>query len=99
MNFTASLREWQRRARGSRALTAVAATLGVLLLCVPAFSQSGAGTIQGTVFDQTGAAIAGATVTVVDSARGISRPFTADGAGQYVALDLTPGAYTVRAEV
>ncbi len=80
------------------AVLAVVAVLSAVLLCIPAFSQSGAGTIQGTVFDQTGAAIAGATVTVVDSARGISRPLTSDSAGQYVALDLTPGSYTVRGE-
>lgn len=36
-------------------------------------------------------------VTVIDVARGVTRTLTADGAGQYVANDLTPGTYTVRA--
>lgn len=75
--------------------------IGVLLLIFasrPLFAQSGVGTIQGAVFDQTGGALAGATVTVTDVARGISRPYTTDSAGQYVALNLTPGTYTVRAE-
>lgn len=72
--------------------------LVAFLVCVPAFSQSGVGTIQGSVFDQTGAAITGASVTVIDVARGISRPFTSDSAGAYVALNLLPGTYTVRAE-
>ena len=99
MNFIKTLAcERQKRVGGRRTILALTAMLAGLLLCVPAFSQSGAGTIQGTVFDQTGAAIAGAAVTVVDATRGISRPFTADSAGQYVALDLTPGAYTVRGE-
>ena len=70
----------------------------VLLICFPAFPQSGVGTIQGSVFDQTGAAITGASVTVIDVARGISRPYTSDSAGAYVALNLLPGTYTVRAE-
>ena len=72
--------------------------LTVFLLCLPLFSQTSQGTIQGAVFDQTGGAIAGATVTVTDVARGVSRALTADGAGAYVANNLTPGTYTVRAE-
>jgi len=98
MNFTTLLLARQKFVGSRGAMLALTATLCALLLCVPAFSQSGAGTIQGTVFDQTGAAIAGATVTVIDAARGISRPFIADSAGAYVALDLTPGSYTVRGE-
>lgn len=101
MNFTtlslSLLSLARKKFAGSRgAMLVLTAALCALLLCVPAFSQSGAGTIQGTVFDQTGAAIAGATVTVIDTARGITRPITADSAGAYVALDLTPGSYTVR---
>jgi hypothetical protein len=98
MNFTTLLVARQKFVGSRGAMLALTATLCALLLCVPAFSQSGVGTIQGTVFDQTGAAIAGATVTVIDTARGISRPFTADSAGAYVALNLLPGTYTVRAE-
>src|SRR6202030_1276933 len=56
------------------------------------------GRIVGGVTDQTGGAIAGATVTVTDVARGISRTLVSDGAGEYSAPSLTPGAYTVRAE-
>ena len=69
-----------------------------LFLCLPLFSQSSQGTIQGGVFDQTGGAVAGAIVSVVDVARGVTRTLTTDGAGQYIATDLTPGTYTVRAE-
>ena len=67
------------------------------LFCVPLFSQTSQGTIQGGVFDQTGGAVAGATVSVIDMARGVTRALTTDGAGQYVANDLTPGTYTVKA--
>jgi len=72
--------------------------VAVLLLCLPVFPQGSQGTIQGGVFDQTGGAVAGATVTIVDPARGLSRPLTTDSAGAYVAQNVTPGTYTVRAE-
>ncbi len=45
--------------------------LGLLVFSVPLFSQGSQGTIQGSVFDQSGGAIAGATVTVIDVARGV----------------------------
>src|SRR6185295_18894628 len=56
------------------------------------------GTIQGSVFDTTGGAIAGAKVTITDIARGITRVLNTDEGGQYVAPSLTAGSYTVRAE-
>jgi hypothetical protein len=70
----------------------------VFFMCLPLFSQTSQGTIQGGVFDQTGGAVAGATVSVIDVARGITRALTTDGAGQYVATNLTPGTYTMKAE-
>jgi Carboxypeptidase regulatory-like domain/TonB dependent receptor len=70
----------------------------VLLLSVPAFSQGNAGRILGTVTDQSGGVVAGATVTVVDVARNGIRTLTTDDAGEYNAPNLTPGMYTVRAE-
>ena len=76
----------------------LAVALGALLFSLPAFSQLNLGRIVGGVTDQTGGAIAGATVTVTDVARGISRTLVSDGAGEYSAPSLTPGAYTVRAE-
>ena len=81
-----------------KALQVLAATMALLFVCLPAFSQNSSGTIQGTVFDQTGGAIAGAMVTVTDVARGLVRTLTTDSAGQYVAQNLNPGAYTVKAE-
>jgi len=80
-----------------KAARLVGAMVALLLVGFPLFSQT-QGSIQGGVFDQSGGAIAGATVTVIDVARGVSRSLVADGAGQYVAVNLTPGTYTVRAE-
>ena len=70
----------------------------LFLISLPLFSQANQGTIQGGVFDQTGGAIAGATVSVIDVARGVTRALTTDAAGEYVAPSLLPGTYTVRAE-
>jgi len=73
-------------------------TFGVLLLCSPAFSQGSTGRILGTVTDQSGGVVAGATISVVDTARGLTRTLTTDDAGEYSAPNLIPGNYTVRAE-
>jgi hypothetical protein len=81
-----------------RAIRVMGASLALLLFSLPLFSQTNQGTIQGGVFDQTGGAIAGATVTVIDVARGVSRPLATDSAGAYVAPNLIPGMYTVRGE-
>src|SRR5579863_1857857 len=69
-----------------------------LLLCVPAFSQGSFGRILGIVTDQSGGVVAGATVSVIDTQRNISRALTTDDAGAYNAPNLTPGNYTVRVE-
>jgi hypothetical protein len=81
-----------------KTVQALVAMTTLLLVSLPLFSQGGAGSIQGGVFDQSGGAVAGAAVAVVDVARGITRSLVADDAGQYVATNLNPGAYTVRAE-
>jgi len=72
--------------------------LALLLLGVPAFSQSSNGRILGTVTDTSGGVVAGAAVTVTDVERGVTRTLTTDDAGEYNAPNLTPGTYTVRGE-
>src|SRR5690242_1764929 len=81
-----------------RILQLLATATALLLISLSLFSQSNQGVIQGAVLDQTGGAIAGASVTVIDVARGVTRALTTDAAGQYVAPSLLPGTYTVRAE-
>src|ERR1700674_5124499 len=53
-------------------------TLGVLLFSIPLFSQANFGRILGTVIDQSGGVVAGATVTIVDQDRGVTRSLTTD---------------------
>jgi carboxypeptidase family protein len=82
----------------SKALRVLTVIVAVSLMSVPLLSQSSQGTIQGAIFDQTRGAIPGATVTVTDVARGVTRTLTTDSVGAYVATNLTPGTYTVRGE-
>jgi hypothetical protein len=70
----------------------------LFLLCRPAFSQVNLGRILGGVTDQSGGAMVGAKVTVVDVARGITRSLITDGAGEYAVPSLTPSTYTVKVE-
>jgi Carboxypeptidase regulatory-like domain len=70
----------------------------VLAVALPLISQTTTGRILGTVRDQSGAALAAATMTVTDVQRGITRTVTTGDSGEYVVPNLTPGTYTVRAE-
>src|SRR6202047_2188493 len=84
--------------RFRKAVQILAGAMGMLLLSLPAFSQGSFGRILGTVTDQSGGVVAGATVTVLDKDRGTTRTLTTDDAGAYNAPNLTAGNYTVRAE-
>src|SRR5258708_9031906 len=72
--------------------------LGVLLLCWPMLSQGSLGRILGTVTDQSGGVVSGATVTVADTDRGVTKTLVTNDAGEYSAPTLNPGTYKVRGE-
>ena len=74
----------------SVALAAIAAS-------VPAVSQEITSGIRGTVVSPTGAAVAGATVTISDSRTGFSRTVTTSAGGIFIFRGLSVGGpYTVR---
>src|SRR5579872_1173495 len=81
-----------------KALQLLGGLMGILLLCLPLFSQGSFGRILGTVTDQSGGVVSGATVTVVDTDRGVTKSFVTNDAGEYNAPTLNPGKYKVRAE-
>jgi len=54
----------------------LAATAVAFLFCPPLGAQLNTGRISGQITDQSGGAIAGATVTVIDVARGENRALT-----------------------
>ncbi|MGB8010953.1 MAG: carboxypeptidase regulatory-like domain-containing protein [Terriglobales bacterium] len=70
----------------------------LLAISVPTFSQTTMGRILGSVSDQSGAAVAGATVVVTDVQRGSTRTVATDASGDYTAPELQPGVYKVRVE-
>jgi hypothetical protein len=69
----------------------------VLLLggCFTARGQSTFGSISGTVKDASGAAIAGAEVTLTSTATGAKETFTTDQNGLYTFLNVNPGEYSI----
>src|SRR5712691_11243887 len=91
-----SNRSWGVRFR--KAVQLLGGVMGMLLLCMPLFSQGSSGRILGTVTDQSGGVISGATVTVTDTERGVSKILITNEPGEYNAPNLTPGTYKVRVE-
>src|ERR1700729_4332292 len=74
------------------------ATLAFLLFSVAALAQTTAGRVLGTLTDQSGAAVPGATVSITDAQRGIARTVTTDDSGVYAVPDLQPGTYKIHVE-
>ena len=73
--------------------------LALWLAPAPASAQAVSGTILGTVRDTSGAAVPGATVTLVQTSTGYSRSLVTDAQGEYTAPSLPTGSYTVSAEI
>jgi hypothetical protein len=74
----------------------LAASGGVLVMpAVAAQELGGAGTVQGTVKDPTGAVMVAATVTISNPVSGFKRQITTDAAGRFVFRNLPPNAYHV----
>ncbi|HEY8716665.1 MAG TPA: carboxypeptidase-like regulatory domain-containing protein, partial [Candidatus Acidoferrum sp.] len=72
----------------------------VVVLLFPCFAsaQIDTGSVVGVVNDPSGAAIAGATVTLTNEATGVSRTVTTNSDGAYQFSAITPGTYSVKAE-
>ncbi len=85
---------------GETAETDARGLIFALILLLAAFSSSAAAqqpsSISGTVTDQTGAVIAGATITLTNSA-GLKLTATSDAQGNFKFPDLQPGTYDVSA--
>src|SRR5216684_7654476 len=70
----------------------------VVVLSIAVSAQLPTSTLNGTVTDPQGAAVAGAKVTVVSQATGAVRDATTDTAGFYSVTNLLPADYTLRVE-
>lgn len=76
-------------------LLSIAVGLGLALFSSNAMGQSGAGSIQGTVTDQTGAVIPGADIRVVNSGTGVAATAKTNSVGFYQVPGLFTGNYTL----
>lgn len=82
-------------------------TFAVLLLVAFAWvglsgsasAQATRGTLLGTVTDQSGAAIPGATVTATETRTNVSRDTVSNETGNYTFPNISDGVYTVKAEL
>jgi hypothetical protein len=70
----------------------------LLMLATFAWAQTPTGSIQGTVADPQGAAVPGATITVVSNDTDNKKTLTSDGSGRFEIPFLNPGIYTVTVE-
>src|SRR5216683_3123104 len=81
-----------------RVAVPVVVLLTLTVFCAsPAYAQVSGATLSGTITDPSGAAIAGAMVSITNKATGVARAVTADSAGFYSAPNLLPGDYEVTA--
>src|SRR2546426_2940306 len=83
--------------RRGAATVSVLVILAIALSAIPASAQVAGATLSGAVTDPSGAAIAGAKVTITNKATGITRDVTTDAAGFYSVPNLLPGPYEVTA--
>ncbi|MGC2473612.1 MAG: TonB-dependent receptor [Candidatus Sulfotelmatobacter sp.] len=84
--------------RVTSAVRVLLVILAVWFCSLAAVAQSTSGRILGTLTDQSGAAVGGATVTVTDAQRGTTRTASTDQSGSYAVPDLPPGTYKIRVE-
>lgn len=79
---------------------AITISFFIAITTVSAMAQAGGSSseIKGRIVDPNGALVNGATVTVTDTSKGISRTATTDAQGEYRFLSLPPGTYQLRVE-
>lgn len=77
-----------------RVLTILALMVGV---AAAGLAQESTGALLGTITDQAGAVVPGATVEITSAALGRTLKLTTDERGEYVFPSLPPGEYTVTA--
>jgi hypothetical protein len=77
----------------------IAVFVAACLVPETAHSQSASATLQGTVSDEQGAILPGASVTIKNVDTGLTRPIVSDARGWYHAAALPPGRYELQAEL
>jgi outer membrane receptor protein involved in Fe transport len=88
------LSKWAAAARRAVCLAAFAA--GAAAVAPPLAAQTTTGEIRGTVTDEEGAPLAGASVSARNAGTGLQRSTATGADGTYTIRLLPPGSYTVR---
>ncbi|MGP8253072.1 MAG: carboxypeptidase regulatory-like domain-containing protein [Terracidiphilus sp.] len=81
---------------GTRCLRTLTLFAFVLAVSSLAFAQGVSGSLTGQVSDPTGAAVAGATVTLVNLGTNFQQTAKTDGSGIYLIRPVDPGAYVLQ---
>lgn len=86
--------------RHIKGLLGLALTLVVVSLITGSltFGQTGTTSLRGTVTDKSGATVAGAKVSLVNTAQATERESTTGSVGEYEFLGLQPGVYSLTVE-
>ena len=88
--------------RVSKMRTGVLKGLASILLAIfavsSAFAQAGTSGVNGTVTDQAGGSVPGATVRLVSPETGFTRTTTTNSQGQYSFAGIQPGNYRIEVE-
>ena len=78
-----------------RVSTVIACALVCAAGLIPLWAQEGGATLSGTILDQAGKTIQGATVTVKNEATAVTRTADSDANGHFSAAGLSAGTYTI----
>jgi hypothetical protein len=80
-----------------RRILSLLVLLFAVSLAAVSFAQNASTSLRGAVTDTSGAAIPGATVSILNSAVGTVATAKTNGQGEYAFQQLTPGKYTITA--
>jgi protocatechuate 3,4-dioxygenase beta subunit len=76
-----------------------ARALAVVFIAVASScAQTGTTSVRGTVLDKSGAAVAGAKVSITNNGQALNRETQTDNSGEYRFLALPPGNYDLTVE-
>jgi hypothetical protein len=70
-----------------------------LLVAVADFAQGAVSEVSGNVVDSSQALLPGVTITLVEETTGLTRSVVSNDRGRFVAIAVTPGRYTIKAEI
>ena len=77
----------------------VSVAVVLLFSVVSVFGQSATAEFNGGVVDQSGAVLPGTNITLTEESTGLVREVVSTGTGRFVITAVTPGVYTVKAEL